>query len=275
MSQPWAFESGGPALYGEQFAAASARAALLLTHGYAEHLGRYRPLIQAFTAAGISVYSYDQRGHGQSPGARSVVDVNLLVADHLRARQALRDVKLPLIAFGHSMGGLITAASALRDPRGLSGVILSSPLLFIKAPALLRTVGGVLAKVMPSLPLTELASGGLSRVPEVVSAYDNDPLVYRGKVPALSAASMLQVSRSLDAQLPDWRLPTLLLHGSEDKVVDVRGSRNFARTAGTALTPRPEIDYLEVEGGFHELYNDTVREEVTARTLDWLHKHLA
>ena len=278
MTQPtpqaWAFESGGPALYGEQFTVASARAALLLTHGYAEHVGRYRPLIQALNTARINVYTYDQRGHGQSPGRRSVVDVDVLVGDHLRAREALRDSGLPLIAFGHSMGGLITAASVLRDPRGLSGVVLSSPLLLIEAAAPLRIISGVLARVAPTLPLTELASGGLSRLPEEVSAYDRDPLVYRGKVPALSAASMLRVSRSLDARLPDWRLPTLILHGSEDKLADVRGSRRFAEQAGTAMTPRPEIEYLEVKGGYHELYNDTVRQEVTARTLSWLDAHL-
>ena len=274
VARPWTFDTGGPVLHGQVFPAATPRAALLLSHGYAEHAGRYLPLISALTAAGISVYSYDQRGHGQSPGRRSVVDVDVLVADHLRAREALRELDVPLIAFGHSMGGLITAASVLRDPRGLSGVILSSPLLYIETPAPLRAISGVLARIAPNLPLTALESGGLSRLPEEVSTYDNDPHVYRGKIPALSAASMLRVSTSLESQLPDWRLPTFILHGDQDKLADVRGSRHFAAVAGTAHTPRPEIEYLEVEGGYHELYNDTVREEVTARTLDWLDAHL-
>lgn len=276
-AQPWTFDVGGPTLYSQQFAAPDERGAVLLAHGYAEHLGRYRRVIEALTGAGLSVYSYDQRGHGQSPGARAVVDVDMLIGDHLRAREALRGLTVPVFAFGHSMGGLVTAASVLRDPRGLAGAVLSSPLLLVGEgeSAALKALSGVLGRFFPSLPVTTLDSGGLSRVAEEVSAYDSDPQVYRGKVPALTAASMLRVSRQLTAQYPRWRLPTLIVHGSEDKLADVRGSRRFAETAGTALTPRPEIDYLEVEGGYHELFNDTVQAEVTARLLGWLEQQLA
>ena len=275
--QSWTFDVGGPTLYGQHFAASHERGAVLLTHGYAEHLGRYRRVTEALTRAGLSVYSYDQRGHGQSPGQKAVVDVDVLIRDHLRAREALRGLGVPLFAFGHSMGGLVTAASILRDPRGLSGAVLSSPLLLVGEgeSAVLKALSGVLGRLWPSLPVTALESGGLSRVAEEVSAYDSDPQVYRGKVPALTAASMLRVSRQLTAQYPQWRLPTLVVHGSEDKLADVRGSRRFAETAGSAVTPRPEIEYLEIEGGYHELFNDTVQAEVTARLLSWLERQLS
>ncbi|AZI43480.1 alpha/beta hydrolase [Deinococcus psychrotolerans] len=276
-AQPWPFASGGPSLHGTVFAAPNERAAVLLTHGYAEHLGRYSRVIAALNQVGVSVYTYDQRGHGQSPGARAVVDMDVLVSDHLRAREALQELQVPLIAFGHSMGGLITAASVLRDPRGLAGVILSSPLLLVgeDESAVLKALSGVLGRFFPSLPVTVLESGGLSRLPEEVSAYDNDPQVYRGKVPALTAASMLRLSRQLSAEYPQWRLPTLVLHGTADRLADVRGSQRFAQTAGTARTPRPAIDYLEVEGGYHELFNDTVQAEVTAKMLAWVEQLLA
>ncbi|WP_293915440.1 alpha/beta hydrolase [Deinococcus sp.] len=271
-SIPWSADFGGLALHGAQFPAHSERGAVLLCHGYAEHHGRYGRLIQALNGAGLSVYTYDQRGHGQSPGLRAVVDLNHLVEDHLKARAALSGLSVPVFAFGHSMGGLITATSALRDPRGLAGVILSSPALLVgeDEPALLKTLSGVLGKLLPRLPVTALASGGLSRIAGEVSAYDNDPQVYRGKVPALTAATMLRLSRAVMAGLPGWRLPTLLLHGGADTIADVRGSRRFAAEAGDAQTPRPTVEYLEVEGGYHELYNDTVQAEVTARTVSWL-----
>lgn len=263
-------------MYGEVFAAPSERAAVLLTHGYAEHVGRYRHVIAALGQAGVSVYTYDQRGHGQSSGRRAVVDMDVLVSDHLRAREALRGLDAPLIVFGHSMGGLITAASALRDPRGLAGVILSSPLLLVgeDQSAALKALSGVLGRFFPSLPVTALESGGLSRLAEEVSAYDGDPQVYRGKVPALTAASMLRLSHQLSAEYPVWRLPALVLHGTADRLADVRGSQRFSQAAGTARTPRPAIDYFEVEGGYHELFNDTVRAEVTAKMLAWLEELL-
>ena len=103
------------------------RANILLTHGFGEYSARYHRLIEALNQAGYSVYTYDHRGHGQSGGARAVNDVALLVQDHLALRESLRTLPEPLFAFGHSLGGLVTAASYLQDPRGAAGVVLSSP----------------------------------------------------------------------------------------------------------------------------------------------------
>lgn len=78
----------GVPLTGRVDRAPGERAAVLLTHGLGEHLGRYAALTEAFLAAGVTVLRYDQRGHGGSPGRRAVVDAGLLVADHLAARRA-------------------------------------------------------------------------------------------------------------------------------------------------------------------------------------------
>jgi alpha-beta hydrolase superfamily lysophospholipase len=248
-----------------------ARGAVLLAHGFGEYAGRYAThyhgLIPALTAGGLSVYSYDQRGHGASAGRRAVVDLGLLVEDHLRAREALRSVGLPLFAFGHSMGGLIAAASASRDPRGLSGVILSSPALQVGAdePLWLRRLVPLVARAAPGLATARLATGGLSRLPAEVGAYEADEAVYRGGVPALSVASMLRLSASLWDGYAGWRLPTLIVHGSADKITDPRGSRRFAGAIASA-----DKTYAEIEGGYHELLNDEPRDEVLALMLNWL-----
>ncbi|WP_288480081.1 alpha/beta hydrolase [uncultured Deinococcus sp.] len=248
-----------------------ARGAVLLTHGFGEYAGRYvsryHGLIPALTAQGLDVYAYDQRGHGASEGRRAVVDLNLLVGDHLRAREALRGLDRPLFAFGHSMGGLITAASAARDPRGLRGVILSSPALLVgeNEPVWLRRLAPLIARAAPGLPAARLATGGLSRLAAEVEAYGADGEVYRGGVPALSGASMLRLSASLWESYASWRLPTLIVHGSADKITDPRGSRRFAGAIASA-----DKTYVEIEGGYHELLNDEPRDEVRALILDWL-----
>ncbi len=243
------------------------RAAILLTHGFGEYSARYHRLIAELNKGGHSVYTYDHRGHGQSDGARAVADMAHLVQDHITLREALRTLNVPLFAFGHSMGGLITAASYLQDPRGATGVVLSSPALLVgvNEPAWLKAVGRVLARVRPGLPLTVLPTGGLSRLAEEVSAYEGDELMYHGKVPVLTAISMLQLSESLWARAPGWTLPTLIVHGDADQLADVNGSRRFDREISSA-----DHTYIEVPGGYHELFNDTVREEMTSRLLDWL-----
>jgi acylglycerol lipase len=243
------------------------RANIFLAHGFGEYSGRYHRLIGELNGAGYSVYTYDQRGHGQSEGQRAVVDVATLVQDHIALREALRSLPLPLFAAGHSLGGLVAAASYLQDPRGAVGVVLSSPALLVgvNKPAWLKAAGRVLARLVPGLPMTVLATGHLSRVAEEVAAYDADPVMYHGKVPVLTAISMLKVSEGLWAKVPGWTLPTLIVHGDADQLTNVDGSRRFHREIASQ-----DKTYMEVPGGYHELFNDTVREEMTGKLVEWL-----
>lgn len=264
------WETGAP-VQGYVWHAADPRAAVLLMHGLGEYAGRYverySRLIPALVGAGFSVYAYDQRGHGRSLGRRAVVDVSLLEEDHLRARETLRGQPLPLFAFGHSLGGLITAASVARDPRGLAGVILSSPALLIGEgqPAWLKALAPVLARVTPAAQVTDLGTGGLSRLADEVSAYHTDELIYQGKVPVLTAASMLRLSGELWSHYERWKLPTLVIHGTADRITNVNGSRRFVEAI-----PAADKTLRLVEGGYHELLNDEPREEVLGWILDWL-----
>lgn len=271
--QPW--EIPASPLRGYVWRAETPRAAVLLTHGMGEYATRYveqyAGLIPALVAAGYTVYAYDQRGHGQSPGRKGVYDVAEMLQDHFTVREALRSEPLPLYAFGHSLGGLMTAAGAARDPRGLSGVILSSPALLVgeDEPKLLKMAAPVLARLWPSLPTTRMPTEGLSRLKEGVSAYEADEQVYQGAVTALTAASLLGLSTQLWPDYARWRLPALIVHGDQDKLADVRGSQRFFDTI-------PVTDKtLHIErGGYHELLNDEPREQVRALILDWLRERM-
>lgn len=261
----------GAPVTGYAWPAPSPRGAVLLSHGVGEYAGRYveryHALIPTLVAAGFTVYAYDQRGHGQSAGRRAVVDMRVLVEDHLLAREALRGQPGPLFAFGHSMGGLVTAASVARDPRGLAGVILTSPALLVgedESP-LLKKVAPLLARIAPALPVTALDTANLSRLSDEVSAYQADASVYQGKVPALTAASMLTLSARLWASYDRWTLPTLVIHGSADRITEPRGSQRFVE--GIASTDKT---FVYLEGGHHELLNDECRAEVRDRIVEWL-----
>src|SRR6476469_5881851 len=195
--QPQRWMVPGAPVSGFSWIAPSPRGNVLLSHGVGEYAGRYveryHALIPTLVNAGFSVYAYDQRGHGTSGGQRAVVDMAVLVEDHLKAREALLAQTGPVFLFGHSMGGLITAASAARDPRGVSGVVLSSPALLVgeNEPAVVKRLAPLLARIAPALPVTALSTGSLSRLADEVAAYEADESVYHGKVPALTGASML------------------------------------------------------------------------------------
>ncbi|MBZ9751450.1 alpha/beta hydrolase [Deinococcus sp. HMF7604] len=269
QSEHWAVP--GAPVEGYVWRALAPRANVLLTHGFGEYAGRYveryHALIPSLVQAGLTVYAYDERGHGRSGGRRAVVDVAQLVEDHLKAREAMRALPQPLYLLGHSMGGLVAAASVARDPRGVAGVILSSPALLVgeDEQPWLKRLAPLLARVAPGLGTTVLATGGLSRLADEVAAYEADTTMYHGKVPALTAASMLRLSGELWPQYARWQVPTLVFHGSEDRLTDPRGSRRFIEAL-----PASDKTFHEVEGGYHELLNDERREEVRQLVLDWL-----
>jgi alpha-beta hydrolase superfamily lysophospholipase len=63
----------GTRLFYRQYPVENERGGILIVHGVGEHSGRYQRLTQDLTAKGMSIFSYDQRGHGQSSGKRGHV----------------------------------------------------------------------------------------------------------------------------------------------------------------------------------------------------------
>lgn len=269
--QPW---DTGTGVRGYVWHAPDPRAALLLQHGlgeYAErYVARYSGLIPRLLGAGLSVYAFDMRGHGRSPGRRTVTDVGGAVRDHLAARRLLRGQPLPVFLMGHSLGGLVTAISAARDPDGLAGVVLSSPALLVEADVLTRVLGRALAVVAPALPARKpLPTSGLSRIPEEIRLFSSDPLITHGPVRLLLGTTTVALAREGWTRYPAWTVPTLVLHGTADTYTDPEGSRRFS-----AAIASPDKTLHLVEGGHHELLNDTERDETLGVLLAWLEARL-
>lgn len=266
-AEAWDFGRG---LSGLVWRARDARANLLLTHGFAEYaeryVARYHGLAPKLTALGFDVYAWDMRGHGRSPGARGVADLGDTIADHGAARRLLATQGKPLFLFGHSLGGLVTAASVAEDQAGVAGVILSAPALLIEAPAHLRAIAGLVAVFAPSARLTPAIDvSGLSRIPEEVEAYRNDPMVSDPRVPAKTGATAIAVAERAWSRYPHWSAPVLVLHGERDTATDPEGSKRFIAAIGAA--DKRLVLYPE---GRHELLNDLDRDAAMEAILEWL-----
>lgn len=249
------------------------RAVVCLVHGLGEYSGRYTHVGRAFTDAGFALVAFDLRGHGKSGGQRGhFPSLDLLMDDiHQLIHQGNEKFPgLPVFLYGHSLGGLLVLNYATYDEHSLSGVIatgagLRSPVLEQKAKiALSKVLGSLLPAV--TIP-TGLDANGISRNPEVVRTYKNDPLVH--DVATLSAArvGVSAVDRAF-SHAGEFSTPLLLMHGTADSVTYSRGSQEFA-----ALVP--ENCTLKLwEGFYHEIHNEPEHDEVLAFMIKWLNSQL-
>jgi alpha-beta hydrolase superfamily lysophospholipase len=248
------------------------RAVVLIAHGGAEHSGRYEWTAGQLTARGFAAYAIDHRGHGRSDGPRAYVDrLDNAVADLHRLGDLARErhPATPSFLLGHSMGGLIALSYALHHQDELAGLVLSAPLAVLEANAATRTASRVLSAAAPRLPIYKIDGTTVSRDPEVVRAYDSDPLNHRGLLPARTIGELARAVAGLPERLPTLTLPILTMSGSGDRLVDPAGSALVERRAGSA-----DKTILDYEGLYHELLNEPERDRVIADVAEWIEARL-
>ncbi|MEI6725168.1 MAG: lysophospholipase [Actinomycetes bacterium] len=250
-------------------------AALAVVHGYGEHGGRYRYLVDAMVPLGYAVHVFDLRGHGRSPGVRGhierfadyVGDAGLFV-DAIAAEQP----GTPLYLLGHSLGGLIATAYAEERPDGLAGLILSSPFLRLKLPigGVKRAAAKVLSRVAPTRDIgNSIPADELSHEPEVVAAYTSDPLNHHVATARWAAEALAAQGAALSAA-GRLELPLLVMYAGADTIADPAASRELYAAASSA-----DKTLRCYEGYYHELFNEVGRADVFADLAAWLEARLA
>ena len=251
-------------------AAGAPRAHLLLVHGIAEHAGRYRHVGTQLAKAGITVHAYDQRGFGRSGGHRAYVDRWPQFHDDLEDRLAeVRSAAggLPVVLYGHSMGGLIALGYALADPpRPLPDLlVLSAPAIDAAVPGWKRRLADILGTTMPRFAVANtFPKGGLSSDPAVETAYLADPLAVHRTTTRLGVSLFREQDRVKRALATGAPLPvtTYVLHGADDPIVPEWASRS--------LEGRENVTRRVYEGLHHETHNEPNGALVIEDTIAWI-----
>ncbi|MFP6615955.1 MAG: alpha/beta hydrolase [Candidatus Hydrogenedentota bacterium] len=261
---------GGVALFRHFWLISDPKAHVLIVHGYGEHCTRYYPVARRLNDRGYSVYSYDHRGHGRSPGKLGHVPSFDAVIDDLKVvfdsvQGGIGDE--PLFIWGHSMGGLITTAFTVRNQPEVEGLVLTSP--GVKSDGnvspVLIAMSGLIAAFLPWMPVHALDANGISRVQKEVDKYVNDPMVYHGKILARTGNGMMNTIKEVESKLGTITLPFIARHGTEDSLVHHSASELLFEKASS------EDKTLKLyDGGYHELFNDECKEEFFSDLLGWL-----
>jgi acylglycerol lipase len=250
------------------------RAHLLLIHGIAEHAGRHAHVASRFASAGIEAHAYDLRGFGASAGRRAFVERwsqhHDDVEDQLQAIRAEVGA-LPVVLYGHSMGGLIALGYVLADPprRQPDLLLLSAPAVAARVARSKRALADVLGRVAPHLEIpNELPPGGLSRDPEIEVAYRSDPLNVHRTTARLGMELFHEQARvqARLAQIGALPVPAYVWHGTDDPIVPV--------SASAPLEGRGNVTRRVYPGLRHEMHNEPESPAVIGDTIAWTERSL-
>jgi len=249
---------------------------LAIVHGYGDHAGRYAHFMQWIGDRGIASAALDLRGHGRSEGKRGFVERWDDYLDDLQAflnTEARRDESNgPLFILGHSHGGLIAAAAAERgllEPFAVRGVILCSPFLVSRLPR--RRLKAALARTLnliaPAMPVASgLADEWMSHDPAMIAQTRDDPLYVRTAT-ARWYLGQARAQREVMSRADKFRLPLLVIVGSDDPIADPAGTERFVARASST-----EKQFRLYPGQLHELLRESERDKTFEDLLAWMRR---
>ena len=259
----------GIRLLTRHWSADAPRAAVLIVHGLGEHSGRYEHVGDQLAAAGLETFSWDLRGNGASGGERAWLDGWSRFFDDVEDRLAAVRAAVPgrpVILYGHSMGGLIALGYAVSDRPRPDLLVLSAPGLEDDLAAWLHAVAPILARIAPRLRLADgITSAMRSRDPAVQAAVDNDPLMLGKSTTKFGALAFAEQPR-VRAVASTLSVPTLVIHGLDDRVVPARASEPLAAIPGVTRRVYPGIR--------HELHNEPEGPQILGDVIAWIDARL-
>jgi alpha-beta hydrolase superfamily lysophospholipase len=250
---------------------------MVVVHGYAEHTGRYDEMAMYFAERQFAVHAYDQAGHGRTAGARGHVDrFDRLVDELVRFLElvGLDHPGLPLTLVGHSMGGLVVAATAAFRRPEVERIVLSGALLQLGGAGggLRQSISLGAARMLATFaPRVAMSTGleleGLSRDPEVIRRYEEDPFV-KDRMSVRFAAGLSSMVSMVRVAANQVERPVLVLHGGADPISPVAGSRHFYDGLTEEIAKRSALQiYPELR---HEIFQEPERQRIWNDMLEWL-----
>lgn len=266
---------GGTEIFFQSWGVENPKGILVICHGVGEHSGRYDNIINQLKGSRTTIYALDHRGHGKSGGKRGhvdsfmdyVYDVKLFI-DLIREENS----NIPLILLGHSMGGVIACKYALTYAEDINALVLSSPGLVasVEVPGWKKSMGKVFSRYAPGFTMaTGLDAKLLSHDADVVEAYENDRLVH-DKVSARWYTEFVASGQECIVRAPELRMPLLVFHGKNDKIVDYRGSEALFKSSSST---QKELHLFD--GLYHETMNEKQKSKVLKIAVQWILKTFA
>jgi alpha-beta hydrolase superfamily lysophospholipase len=247
----------------------------LILHGLGAHGGYYDYFGSSLAGAGHLTYAVDRRGFGMSDGPRgdvqnSRVDLNDLeeVVTWLQHKHPAARIYL----IGESWGCLIALHYVSDSTVPVSGIILLSPPIRLK-------IGGHWIK--PALALTleilknifTLKFNGKIGAPFPLELASRDPRFFEKlktkettfKVSMRYGSLALCLLKNAKRYAAQVRVPTLIMLGQADRLLDPRGAKDLLRKIAAT-----DKQLVVVDGAYHTLYYDPATPSVVETITAWV-----
>ena len=280
------------------YEAADPKAVVKCIHGMEEYQDRYRPFAEFLQEAGYTVVTADLRGHGKNApflshiadqdGHLRLLEDEEVILDMIHERWA----GVPVILFAHSMGTIIARVflqkwsrefrkavlSGYPNPNGaaVAGIVLTDVLSSIKGgKGYSKLVDDmVLGPFSKAVPDAKTPQDWLSVNPDNVERYREDPLCgARFTLGSYSALfHLISLMDKPEKYEEVWKeLPILLISGADDPCTGGEKGRNDSADRLKKAGFR-ELETVTLDGMRHEILNETKKDEVYQRILDFLNK---
>jgi alpha-beta hydrolase superfamily lysophospholipase/SAM-dependent methyltransferase len=245
--------------------------ALLLFHRGHEHSGRFQELVDTLGLNDVSIFAWDARGHGRSPGERGyapsfgclVKDVDAFVR-HLQHEHGCAVENMAVLA--HSVGAVIVSAWVHDYAPPIRAMILVTPALRVKlyvpfAIPGLRVLQPIKGKAFIK---SYVKARMLTHDPEQAQLYATDKLISRD-IAVNILLGLHDTSTRLLADAGAIRVPTLILAAGSDWVVRLSAQQQFFERLGS-----PVKELAIFPGAYHALLHEKNRQAPIERAREFL-----
>lgn len=239
------------------------KAIILISHGLAEHCGRYDYTSKKLNSFGYSVYRYDLRGHGLSDGRRGFIKkVDDLFEDANTFVNLIKSENpgKPIFMLGHSLGGHILAGFGCKYKDKVNGMIFCSSLIC-------DNFGYTDVEEENPDPYTlipECNVHDLTHDLEAIYSYENDGLVL--EYITLGMYNALNESCStIENIIPDFKYPSLIIHSSSDSIVSPEDSKYLFNN----ITSNDK-EFMLINGLYHKLLDEIMKDEILLKISSWM-----
>jgi len=179
--------------------------------------------------------------------------------------------KIPRFILGHSMGGTLAIQLGLKLPDEFRGFVLSGPAVGLPPDVgrVLFTAAKAMSILVPKFGVKVLDVKTLCSDPEVLKEYEQDKLIWHGKVKSRVGTELCYAAEDNLNNASKFRVPYLLCQGSKDLIVDPQKNAKFHNES-----PSKDKTLLLYKKSMHEILLDVEKQKVMDDILKWLNERL-